>query len=247
MIRADVDRVLAVAQSQVGYREQPRRSNRSKFGAWYGINPGAWCAMFVSWVFAQAGTPLPPISTSKGFSYTPAAVEWARRHGCWRPRGSYTPKAGDLCFYSFGGRRVDHVGIVIKAIPGGHQSVEGNTSGSDPRNGGMVDVVNRRSRIVGYIEVTPVSARPAPPPKPQPQPQLDTSEDDVGYLRINQPGHETHGRIYRTSGMWVEHMTPTVWRHEQFFRGAKAKDVTLEAFLVLVDGLGLHDVAKVRR
>src|SRR5690606_30722036 len=104
VIRADVDRVLSVALSQVGYREQPRRSNRSKYGQWYGINPGAWCAMFVSWVFTMAGHPLPPISTGKGFSYTPAAVEWARRNGSWRPVGTYTPTAGDLCFYSFGGR-----------------------------------------------------------------------------------------------------------------------------------------------
>lgn len=179
MIRADQGRVVQVALGEVGYRESPPRSNRSKYGAWYGLNPAPWCAMFVSWVFWHAGHPLPAISTRRGFAYVPALVDWARRHGIWRPRGNYTPRAGDLVVFSFGGQRADHVGIVRALISGGVQTIEGNTSGSDPRNGGMVAVVNRRSRILGYVEVTAASpTAPAPqraPAKPTPAPEEDES------------------------------------------------------------------------
>src|SRR3954452_4602652 len=37
------DRIIGRALSREGYRETSKEV--SEFGAWYGVNPGAWCAM----------------------------------------------------------------------------------------------------------------------------------------------------------------------------------------------------------
>ncbi len=165
MIRADTAAVLRVAREQIGTVEHPARSGKQKYGRWYGMDAAPWCAIFVSWVFWHAGTPLPAIRTKKGFAYVPDVQDWAQRNGCWKPR-SHRPSPGDLIVYSFGGRRADHVGIVELALPDGRiQTIEGNTSGSNPRMGGMVDRMRRRSNIVGFVEVTDVRVSPGSKPE----------------------------------------------------------------------------------
>jgi hypothetical protein len=61
---AKVRDVVRVATSQLGYHE--RGDNLTKYGAWYGLNGQPWCGMFVSWVFAKAGHPLPHLQGDKG-------------------------------------------------------------------------------------------------------------------------------------------------------------------------------------
>ena len=60
------DEFIAVAKAEIGYIEKssashlddktgnPGKANYTKYGAWYGVNPGAWCQMFVSWCAYQA-------------------------------------------------------------------------------------------------------------------------------------------------------------------------------------------------
>lgn len=171
-----------MARSQIGTVESPPRSNRQKYGAWYGMNGAAWCAMFVSWVFWHAGHPLPAIRTKKGFAYCPDIVDYAKRHRIWLDKNAQ-PKPGDIVLFSFGGKRPDHVGIVEAVLSDGRiQSIDGNTSAGDPRNGGSVArVIRNRSRIVGFVSVAPVEAAPksAPAPsKPAPAPAAPAPPED---------------------------------------------------------------------
>lgn len=39
--------IVDVAIGELGYKEQG--NNRTKYGAWYGMNGAAGCHMFVSW------------------------------------------------------------------------------------------------------------------------------------------------------------------------------------------------------
>ena len=49
-------RVVALARAAVGkYPESPPGSNTNAITRWYGLND-QWCAMFISWLFAQAGS-----------------------------------------------------------------------------------------------------------------------------------------------------------------------------------------------
>lgn len=140
---------IAAGRSQIGYNE--RSGNRTKFGEWYGMNGVAWCAIFVSWCFASAGTPL-AISTSRGYSLVQAATDWAKRNGLWRPAHT-VPQRGWIGQMRIPGGppRDNHTFIVQGAIDGGAWTIEGNTNGAGSRTGGSVLEKHRRSHISGYI------------------------------------------------------------------------------------------------
>ena len=147
-----VERVLAVARREIGTVESPPNSNKQKYGKAYGWDGVAWCAIFVWWVFAQAGCgALIPKTAS-----TVVMRDWYRKRGEWH---TSDPKPGDLVFFKFAGNSnpVNHVGLVEVVERGSLITIEGNTTGTsagDQRNGGMVARRRRASNIVGY-------ARPA--------------------------------------------------------------------------------------
>lgn len=200
VIRADVAAVLATARSQIGVTENPARSSRQKFGAWYGMNGVPWCAIFVSWVFWHAGHPLPRIATAKGFAYVPDVVAWAKANQCWKAQG---PRPGDLVVFSFGGVRPDHVGIVEAVLSDGRvATIEGNTSGTNPRMGGMVARMHRGARIVGYVAVTSTAA-PAPTPAPKPEPTRRSKPMFLCQLRPGQGATQ----VERDSVWWSDGIT----------------------------------------
>lgn len=140
-------RVLQIAASEIGYKENPPFSNHSKYGVWYSVDPAPWCAMFVSYCFYNAGLPL-LITTPKGFCYCPYGVAWFKNKGWWHT----SPKVGDVVFYNWSGDGVaDHVGIVEKVNPNGSiVAIEGNTSLGNDSNGGQVMRRTRSSNILGY-------------------------------------------------------------------------------------------------
>jgi len=124
---------LAAAQGQVGVTEQPPGSNDSPQIAQYrtataGSGVGPWCAYFVSWAAAQAGTPLG--EAGQGFGSVSALYDWAQRTGRATPAGTgVRPNAGDLIVW--GG---EHVGIVESVDPDGSiHTIEGNSSNAVTR------------------------------------------------------------------------------------------------------------------
>lgn len=141
--------VLAIAISELGYKESPAGSNRTKFGEWYGMNGQPWCGIFVSYCFHKAGMPL-QIGTTKGFAYCPYGVEWFKKQG----RFYQTPQVGDVVFFDFGGNDgiPDHTGIVEKVNPDGTiTTIEGNTGTASQCNGGEVmRRVRKPNVILGY-------------------------------------------------------------------------------------------------
>ncbi|MDP3556259.1 MAG: hypothetical protein Q8T03_02730 [Bacteroidota bacterium] len=60
-------KIIEVANSQLGVSESPANSNKNPYGKWYGFDGLPWCAMFVSWVYNQAGNPLGHIDDDKGY------------------------------------------------------------------------------------------------------------------------------------------------------------------------------------
>lgn len=138
----DVDyigRLIAIAETQLGYREGP--DNDTKYGDWYGIPNGAWCAMYVSWCANQAG-----ISTSviPKYASCSAGREWFESRGLFKYKESYVPKAGDIIFFLSDG--ASHTGIVINCDGKKVYTIEGNTSDMCAKR--SYDLMN--SRITGY-------------------------------------------------------------------------------------------------
>lgn len=132
---------LSIAAGEIGTTESPIGSNNQKYGAWFGMNGVAWCAIFVSWCASQAGvSSLVPSS----FSSVSQFMTWYSNKGWYRSKGSYTPKAGDIMIQKSGG--ASHIGIVESVNSSGFTAIEGNSSNRVQR----VTYSFNNSKISGY-------------------------------------------------------------------------------------------------
>ena len=137
------EQILQVARGELGYKESPAGSNRTKYGAWFGLNGQPWCMMFVQWCFRQADAQdlLPALTASCG-----AFMRSAQAAGRW-VTGGYQP--GDVVIYDFpGGAATDHCGIVESVTDSGVIAIEGNTGSGSDADGGQVQ---RRTRPLAYV------------------------------------------------------------------------------------------------
>ena len=137
-------RVLDIARAELGYKEHPAGSNRTIYGAWFGLDGQPWCMMFVQWCFRQAGGQdlLPALTASCG-----ALMRAAQAKGCW-VTGGYQP--GDVVIYDFPGNNVktDHCGIVEQLSGGGIMAIEGNTGSGNDADGGQVQRRIRSNKVI---------------------------------------------------------------------------------------------------
>ena len=136
---ATANDVLRVARSQLGYTAT---STSGKFCDWYGMR-GYWCAMFVSWVAAQAGA----TAIIPRHSYTPNGAAWFKKRGRWHS-GTRGLAPGDIVYFDFGLGHISHVGIFEGWNRGRVVTIDGNTGSSGGRSGGRV---LRRARAPRYV------------------------------------------------------------------------------------------------
>ena len=147
-----VEAVVAAAKSQLNFKEGI--NNDTKFGSWYGMNHQPWCAMFVSWCFAQAGcSQLIAASTAKGFAGVEVFEAWANKNKLVIP--TVQVQAGDIVLFDFAkaGKPV-HVGIAIGPInPNTHllDTIEGNTAGDSMGSQSNGDVVALKHRALTTV------------------------------------------------------------------------------------------------
>ena len=128
--------LLMIAESQLGYTESELNYSAedpwhpkgyTRYGAWYGIPYGDWCAMFISFCMYYANIPESVVP------YNCYCSEWVRE---LRDRGlyrhwdeGYTPKRGDFIFFDFDmDEHAEHVGIIrdIDEERGWIYTIEGN-------------------------------------------------------------------------------------------------------------------------
>lgn len=159
---ATAAQVIAIAASQNGVTEQPPGSNQQKYGAAFGMNGTAWCAIFVWWCFMQAGVDLRKTVTPY-LAYCPTFVQVLQELGYWH-NDTAGIQPGDIKFYCWDGSGVaQHTGIHVETIVGPlGVAWEGNTSNGNDSNGGQVEERERMPQfVIGYgrVPLTP----PGPP------------------------------------------------------------------------------------
>lgn len=139
--------VIAIAESQLGYKESTRNfvinddgsvSGYTRYGAWYGNPYGDWCGTFCAFVLHYAGV------DPELFPASQSAQRWVEglcdeKINRYVPADDYTPKAGDLIFFDYdefddvAEREADHMGFVYEIIededsnPVRIKTIEGNT------------------------------------------------------------------------------------------------------------------------
>ena len=156
--RADI---VAIAETQVGYAENPG----TKYGAWWGDQMGssfvnkAWCAMFVLWCADQAGCDAAWSGMSALCSSLLTRYQNGKNGCAAHAFGSgYMPRPGDIIFvggYSAGTYYTNHVGLVTAVDGTTIYTIEGNYNNKVSRVSYNLEtgVRNGSSRRIVYFGV----------------------------------------------------------------------------------------------
>ena len=145
-------KVLEVARAEIGVKESPSGSNKVKYNTEYygravsGSNY-AWCAVFVWWVFKQAGCPELYFGGKKS-AHCPTVADYyiLNKQTVSKSKG----QAGDIVLFDWNqNNSSDHIGIIeSRNSDGSYVCIEGNTAVGNDSNGGQV---MRRTRYQSQI------------------------------------------------------------------------------------------------
>ena len=149
---------IAKANSQLGVKESPANSNKTIYGKFTGHDGQPWCGSFVMWCTAQIG-----FKNMPNCVYTPSGATLFQGQGQWLNHETAKPQPGDIAFFNFDGKGIEHVGIVVKDNDDGTvTTIEGNTtpdgSTGSEANGGEVclktrayQTANKRKMVVFIV------------------------------------------------------------------------------------------------
>ena len=143
--------IVKNAEKELGVKESPANSNKTKYGEWFGWDGVAWCGIFVSYIYHKSGFPLKKLGFTKGFAGCQIAVQIFTE----RKETTQDPVPGDIVFFDWNDdKRYDHTGIFVKWLDyrkEKFQSIEGNTSLTNQSNGGEVMIRNRKNNSVIFV------------------------------------------------------------------------------------------------
>jgi len=117
----------------------------------FSVSTTPWCAIFVTYIMRHAKVPTsicPNYAGCTSFKNT-----FLVPNGLWKPRGSYTPKPGDIIMFNWSGSsaKLDHTGIVESVRNGKVYTVEGNSRGGTSKYGVRHNSYSLTSKyIIGY-------------------------------------------------------------------------------------------------
>lgn len=143
----DKNKVLSIAEAEVGYLEKATNSqlndktanagdaNWTKYGLAMGCNGQPWCDAFVDWCFVQAYGKETAKKLLGGFSnWTPASYSYLNKVSISEAQ------ATDIIFFKDSSGTICHTGIIYKVTSSMIYTIEGNTSSAAGvvANGGAV-------------------------------------------------------------------------------------------------------------
>lgn len=210
------DALITEAEKFLNYTESPPNTNENQFGAWYGFNGVAWCAIYVSYCFYMIGLPL-PIKTPKGFSACQQLLDYAKAHGMIVPKSE--AQKGDLLLWQFDkDPQPDHVDIFKQWQTVGSIAVTigGNTTAADAgseSNGGEV-VEKTRNMVECMAIVRPPWAQPAIIVPPVVIPAKPTPPVPSGVV-----APAFRGRQFVLASPYLKGDDVRQWQQEMFNRG----------------------------
>ena len=156
MAKNDREKIIELAESQLG-------NGATKYRTWfygYDAEDVAWCAIFVSWIFANANIPM--IKTDGAGCF---AREGSGKYGKWYESeysdSSTKPQKGDIITFvwNYSGRYYsqdkyysDHVGIVYAVDEKCVYTIEGNSGGSNDTSSVKKRMYSRKDGCInGYF------------------------------------------------------------------------------------------------
>ena len=117
---SQAEKMVAVAESQIGYHESEdnfkladdgeTKQGYTRYGEWYGNPYGNWSAMFAAFVLHYAGVSKSDFPVNSGCQAWIAELE---KKGIYKAADSYEPNYGDVAFLDLDeDGRADHVGVI---------------------------------------------------------------------------------------------------------------------------------------
>lgn len=196
-------KLIDLAQSQVGYREGPNNYNKyaddpmiTRLYGW-NVQNQPWCCTFVNWCFLNAfGYDIGSRLTYGGTAACSNSAQLFMNNGAY----VHMPEVGDQAFYYSGGG-INHTGIVVKVDGSVFTAVEGNYSDKVSlvqHNIGHSDVAGFGRPCWNIVEgsgsVPDDPGQPVTPPQPQSRTILrkGMSGEDVRVLqeKLIQAGYD---------------------------------------------------------
>lgn len=177
-------RIVSLAESQLGYRTDPPDSYCNKYSAYWiagaascpssALRDEQWCADFAAWVWQKAGARVVYQFINGDLnSSAESFYEWGVRMHTWHPVGSgYVPRPGDVAVY---GLRISplyaaHVAIVVGEAPGsrgptavnGDGSITGFSVVEERTDEYRADVPGKGALLSGYVSPSPSPSSSSP-------------------------------------------------------------------------------------
>ena len=132
--------MMSIAISQLGYQESVKNYTvledgetmlgYSRYGDWYGVPYGDWCAMFVSFCLHYADVEGMPLHSA-----VRPWIDELKTLELYHDADEYEPQRGDVIFFDWEvDGKADHVGLVAEVIeatedaPAKIKTIEGNSS-----------------------------------------------------------------------------------------------------------------------
>lgn len=144
-------RALGHSISEIGAKESPPGSNHCFVTEWYGM-VGPWCIMFVTWAYVKAGSKV----FVRGSRWASVAQFFDDvQSGRLAAHFTHDPKPGTVVCYDFD-EPFQHAELFKEWVDPGvsFMAVGGNTSGTNPADGGMVaDSLRWISQVQFMVEV----------------------------------------------------------------------------------------------
>ena len=194
--------VVAVAKSQIGYKESTKnfkladdgktKKGYTRYGDWYGDKYGDWSAMFASFVYHYAGVSKKTVPVNSG------AYAWTvdlKKSGLYKTTSDYSPAAGDLVFFDTDkDGKADQVGVVEKVTDTKITVVEGDYKDEVAENSYKVS----DGTITGYCSLPTKEEKKVTTLRSKKQARAVANE-------INLNDYVTSGTFEKKQGsMWIE-------------------------------------------
>ena len=212
--------VVAVAISQIGYKEKATNKNlddntanagsanwtkyaRDLYDAKYyngNKNGFAWCDVFVDWCFFKAygATEGQRIECQTGDCG--AGCTFSMQYYQSKGRFDKTPKVGDQIFFRYSGSSgADHTGIVVEVTSSQIVTVEGNSGDQVKKN----TYARTYGCIIGYghplyDEIDGTTAAPAPAPAPMAETKKTEATEKAVTVSLKQLSQGSTGAQVKT-------------------------------------------------
>lgn len=176
--------MIATAESQLYYTAP---ASGAKYNVWFeeagAACDYAWCQTFLTWCADQAGISTDVIPRESTVSAAISFYETEKRfQKSLSQGGSYTPRRGDIVYYSANGKRSEptHVGLITAVEDGTLYTIEGNVSNQVLEQQHDLDA----AEIIGYA--CPLyNDLPNVIVPEKPAVTVEAAEDNTGYNSIS--------------------------------------------------------------